>query len=188
MGVWPSRNANALPPQKNRPSALLKKKVVVLGVENAGKTSLVQKMKYGQPVSVKPTIGFNLENFKQKDIELMLFDIAGGARSMWPHYLENADVIIYVIDATRHDIFDLTRELLRTINREMRARRCLFVCALNKSDLPGAMTNQQFLADTNIAEIIDADLILTRTSTVTGEGIMDIVNKINGYFGGKWTE
>jgi small GTP-binding protein len=85
---------------KDKNSKIIRKKIVVIGLENVGKTTLVQKLKYGQAQNVKPTIGFNLESFKSNGLDLMVFDVAGGARSMWPHYLENADIIIFVVDST----------------------------------------------------------------------------------------
>lgn len=72
---------------KSKESKIIRKKIVVIGLESVGKTTLVQKLKYGQAQLVKPTVGFNLESFKSGDLDLMVFDIAGGSRSMWPHYL-----------------------------------------------------------------------------------------------------
>lgn len=67
---------------KSQSQAIIRKKIVVLGLENAGKTTLVQKLKYGQVQNVKPTIGFNLESFKSNGLDLMVFDLAGSSTSM----------------------------------------------------------------------------------------------------------
>jgi len=186
MGIT-SSSRNKLPQSSfshkpHTPADCLKKKVVVLGMPNAGKTSLVQKLRYGEPQNIKPTVGFNLETIKQDGLELMVFDIAGAARSMWSHYLENADIIIYVFDATLLTIYDITSELLKMINRHAAARRCLFICALNKTDLEAAVSNQQFLDSSHIYDFIDCDMFLLRTSTVTGDGLTTLMSKIASYY------
>lgn len=81
-------------------SAPIRKKIVVLGLEAAGKSTLVQKLKYGTADNVKPTIGFSIETFKSNGMDLMVYDISGSARSMWSHYLDGADIILYVVDAS----------------------------------------------------------------------------------------
>jgi small GTP-binding protein len=158
-----------------------KKKVVLLGIEGAGKTTLLQKIQYGEPQAIKPTIGFNLENVKTEKFDLMMFDIAGGARSMWSHYLEGADVIIYVFDSSRKDSFELQKELLKMINKEINRENFLFMCALAKSDLKGSMTNQEFLSMTKVYDYIDSDMLIQRVSAVSGEGINELVIKMTDY-------
>ena len=186
MGIT-SSSSNKLPTtsfshMQKPPGESVRKKVVVLGMQNAGKTSLVQKLRYGEPQNVKPTIGFNLETLRQDGLELMVFDIAGAARSMWSHYLENADIIIYVFDATLLTVYDTTAELLKTINKQAAARRCLFICALNKTDLDAAVSNQQFLDSSRIYDFVDCDMFLLRTSCVTGDGLATLMTKIASYY------
>lgn len=159
-----------------------RKKVVVLGIEGVGKTSLVQKLKYGQTKMVTPTIGFNMERYQNENLDLMMFDIAGGARSMWAHYMENADVIIYVVDATSEAQSEIQQELLKSLNRDHKLKNKLFICALNKADSEHAISNCDFLNSSKLIDMIDADVILIRTSSVSGEGISSLTNKISGYF------
>ena len=162
----------------------MKKKAVVLGIEGAGKTTLVQKLKYGEPQNIKPTIGFNLESLRYEGLELMVFDIAGGARSMWGHYLDNSDIIIYVFDASYSKAHDTIIELLKSINKEVRERKCLFICVLNKCDLQNAISNQEFLNEYQVYDHIDSDMFLIRTSNVTGEGLPLLLKKISSYYMG----
>ena len=58
---------------------VIRKKIVVLGLPNAGKTTLVQKLKYGETVDIRPTIGFSLEKFQSNSMDLMVYDIAGSS-------------------------------------------------------------------------------------------------------------
>ena len=179
MGVTSSKTR--LESQKGG-TASSRKKVVVLGMEGAGKTTLVQKIKYGAPQVVKPTVGFNLENIKSEHLEFMVFDIAGGARSMWSHYLEGSDAILYVFDSTRKDNVELQRELMKMMNREIKKKQFLFVAILSKCDLDNSMTNKEFLDTFKIYDFIDSDLILLRTSSLEGGSTSEVMVKLSSYF------
>ena len=189
MGITGSKQ-NGLPKQsksskkRQLSNDYMKKKAVVLGIEGAGKTTLVQKLKYGEPQNIKPTIGFNLESLRYEGLELMVFDIAGGARSMWGHYLDNSDIIIYVFDASYSKAHDTIIELLKSINKEVKERKCLFICVLNKCDLQNAISNQEFLNEYQVYDHIDSDMFLIRTSNVTGEGLPLLLKKISSYYMG----
>lgn len=177
MGIGASKKAST----ERRKATINKRKVVLLGIEGAGKTTLLQKIKYGEPQNVKPTVGFNLENVKTEKFDLMMFDIAGGARSMWTHYLEGANVIIYVFDSSKRESFEMQKELLKMINKEISKKNFLFICALAKADLKGSMTNQEFLDVSHVYDHIDSDMLLHRVSAVTGEGITELTVKLVDY-------
>lgn len=55
-------------------------KILVLGVDNAGKTTLLVHLKIGELVHTKPTIGFNVETLEYRNIKLTCFDIGGQKR------------------------------------------------------------------------------------------------------------
>lgn len=179
MGAGVSRKRRT---GSEQPQQTFKKKVVVLGIEGVGKTSLVQRLKYGETKHVMPTIGFNMERYQNANLDLMMFDIAGGARSMWSHYMENADVIIYVVDATSPTHTEIQQELLKFLNRDQKLKNKLFICALNKADSAQAISNSEFLRISKLSDMIDTDVILIRTSSVSGEGITNLTAKISGYF------
>jgi ADP-ribosylation factor protein 1 len=164
--------------------SLIKKKMVVVGLEGAGKTTLIHRLKYGNASNVKPTVGFNLDNLRTDELELMIFDVAGGARSMWSHYLENADIVMFVFDASNHNQFSLIKELITKINSQEFDKPRLFIAALNKCDLAEAMSNEEFVRETKISDLLDSDMFLVRTSATEGTGLAELVNKITGYYGG----
>ena len=161
---------------------IIRKKIVVIGLESVGKTTLVQKLKYGEPVDIKPTLGFNLESFKSNGLDLMVFDIAGGARSMWPHYLNDADIIIYVVDSTDPSSLNIVTDVFHSISTQVNESGCLFMCLLNKSDLKESFTNDLFIEKTKVYNIFNCDFLLQRTSNVSGEGIDKLLERIEGYF------
>eukprot|EP00961_Rhodomonas_salina_P220019 2974539-Rhodomonas_salina.1 len=51
--------------------------LLLLGLDNAGKTTLLYKLKLNQTVSTLPTVGFNVEEVKYKNIRFRMWDVGG---------------------------------------------------------------------------------------------------------------
>ena len=76
-------------------------KVVMLGLDNAGKTTLLNTLSQGANYEVAPTRGFNVQSFKKNDLTMQVHDIGGQASTwrLWPNFLTGAEVVIFVIDS-----------------------------------------------------------------------------------------
>ena len=87
-----------------------KLEVVLVGLENSGKTTLLNVMSAGHPVETGPTIGLNVKMVKKGGVQMKCWDIGGQAqyRSEWGRYTRGCDVIIYVVDANNKPIRALT--------------------------------------------------------------------------------
>jgi ADP-ribosylation factor protein 1 len=74
----------------------------MLGLDGAGKTTILFKLKLGEVVSSIPTIGFNVETVEYKNCKFIVWDVGGqdSIRAMWQHYYQNADALIYVVDSS----------------------------------------------------------------------------------------
>jgi GTPase SAR1 family protein len=49
----------------------------MLGLDAAGKTTITYKLKLGETVTTTPTLGFNFETVKYKNVKFNIWDIAG---------------------------------------------------------------------------------------------------------------
>ncbi|PRP79943.1 hypothetical protein PROFUN_05919 [Planoprotostelium fungivorum] len=120
-------------------------RMLVLGLDNAGKTTILYKLKLGEVVRTIPTIGFNVETVQYRNLNLTLWDAGGQDKiiALWRCYLQNTSSLIYVIDSTDRERLAKAREEMQKIleNDEMKDV-CMAVLA-NKSDLPGAMTSKE---------------------------------------------
>lgn len=87
----------------------------MLGLDGAGKTTILFKLKLGEVVSSIPTIGFNVETVEYKNIKFTVWDVGGqdSIRAMWKHYYQNADALIYVVDSSDRNRFDTAKEVLQ---------------------------------------------------------------------------
>src|SRR5258708_27566751 len=113
----------------------------MLGLDAAGKTTILYKLKINQGISTVPTVGFNVETLTYKKIKFNVWDVGGQEkiRPLWRHYFTGTQGLIFVVDsADRARIDEARQELHRIINdREM--RDALFLVFANKQDLPDAM-------------------------------------------------
>ncbi len=77
-------------------------KVVMLGLDGAGKTTILYSLKLGDVLMTIPTIGFNVEELHYKTISFMVWDVGGQEklRALWSHYFYLAKALIYVIDSS----------------------------------------------------------------------------------------
>ena len=71
-----------------------------MGLDNAGKTTILYKLKLGEVVTTIPTIGFNVESVEYKNVNMTVWDVGGQTkiRPLWQHYFENTDAIIFAVD------------------------------------------------------------------------------------------
>ena len=76
-------------------------KILLLGLDGAGKTTIIYQFKLGEQVVAIPTIGFNVEEVKYKNITFTMWDVGGQERirNMWHHYIDNSDALIFVVDS-----------------------------------------------------------------------------------------
>ena len=64
--------------------------VLMIGLDAAGKTTILYKLKLGEVVTTIPTIGFNVETLEYKNLKFTVFDVGGQdkIRPLWKHYYE----------------------------------------------------------------------------------------------------
>ncbi len=94
-----------------------KRKIVLVGLDCAGKTTILNKLKLKDHMEVVPTIGLNVETVKYKAFEFLVFDVGGKVRSLWQHYYENLDALIFVVDSTdRERLWQIKDEFIKLNN------------------------------------------------------------------------
>ncbi|CAF1123461.1 unnamed protein product [Rotaria sordida] len=130
----------------NKIASLFPKKeeirVLMFGLDAAGKTTALYVMKLGEVVTTIPTIGFNVETVEFRNIKMTAWDVGGRdkIRPLWRHYYQNTAAIVYVIDSNdRERINEACEELHRMANEDELRTRPILVLA-NKQDLPNAMS------------------------------------------------
>lgn len=118
-------------------------RILMLGLDNAGKTTILYKLKLGGKLTLTtvPTVGFNVETFKVKNITFAVWDCGGQqrVRALWRHYFTGTNALIYVVDCLDHDrLMESKQELMRVIN-DKELQGCLLIVLANKQDIPGSV-------------------------------------------------
>jgi ADP-ribosylation factor-like protein 2 len=157
-------------------------RLLMLGLDNAGKTTILKKYNGEDISSISPTLGFNIKTLEYQGYKLNVWDVGGQTtiRSYWRNYFEQTDGLVWVVDSgDKIRLEDCRRELHQLLLQERLAGASLLVFC-NKQDLAGALTLEE------IKEFLQLDNFQTRhwavvpCSAVTGEGLLEGINWIVG--------
>ncbi|OAF70750.1 hypothetical protein A3Q56_01510, partial [Intoshia linei] len=96
------------------------RRILILGLDNAGKTTILYRLQVGEVVTTIPTIGFNVESVKYNKLTFQLWDLGGQSsiRPYWRCYYANTDVIIYVVDSMDRDRMVLSSKELQLMLKD----------------------------------------------------------------------
>ena len=69
-------------------------RLLMIGLDNAGKTTILYKLKLNEVVSTIPTIGFNVENITYKNLSMTIWDVGGQLKIqiLWKYYYQGTQV------------------------------------------------------------------------------------------------
>merc|ERR1719497_163195 len=89
-------------------------RILMVGLDNAGKTTILYKLKLGEIVNTIPTIGFNVESVEYKNINFTVWDVGGQdkIRPLWRHYFEGTNGLIFVVDSNDRERTEDARDEL----------------------------------------------------------------------------
>jgi ADP-ribosylation factor 1/2 len=151
------------------------KRILLLGLDAAGKTSLLYKLKLGEQVNAIPTVGFNVETVQYKHVELNMWDVGGQdkIRALWKHYYANTDAIIYVVDAADRERFEeASEELHKLLQAEELSKACVLVYA-NKRDLPGSASAAEVAKALQLNTLRRRDWFVQDSVATVGDGLYE---------------
>ena len=77
--------------------------MLFLGLDNAGKSTLLFQLKDNQFKDTVPTVGLNVEQINYRGSSFTLWDVSGQATRLWKHYFDKINAIIFVIDSSDKD-------------------------------------------------------------------------------------
>ncbi|XP_061462139.1 ADP-ribosylation factor-like protein 2 isoform X2 [Rhineura floridana] len=101
-------------------------RLLMLGLDNAGKTTILKKFNGDEIDTISPTLGFNIKTLEHRGFKLNIWDVGGqkSLRSYWRNYFESTDGLIWVVDsADRQRLEDCKRELQSLLVEEVGAKR-----------------------------------------------------------------
>jgi len=127
-----------------------KLEVVIVGLKNSGKTTLLQVLSDGVPIDTVPTVGLNVRMIKKNNVSMKCWDLAGGEqyRGEWGRFAKGCDVIMFVVDANALYLLpDAKKELHRLLEDKDLAKTAILIVA-NKIDLEPHATEPMLIRGT----------------------------------------
>ncbi len=117
-------------------------RILMVGLDAAGKTTILYKLKLGEVVTTIPTIGFNVESVEYKNVHFTVWDVGGQdkIRPLWRHYFTNTQGLIFVIDSNDKERLSEARAELEKMLQEDELKDAVLLVFANKQDLPNALS------------------------------------------------
>ena len=148
-------------------------KIIILGIQNAGKTTILYRLSLGELVKTTPTIGSNVEEISYNNVKLQAWDLGGqeSSRAIWDVYFTNTDAIIYVIDSHSENQDDSKTQFLKLLSNEALKDAVILIFA-NKQDLSGSKSVSEIINIYGLTEIKNRIWNIQPCSAQTGEGLI----------------
>uniref|UniRef100_A0A3Q3D847 ADP ribosylation factor 5 n=1 Tax=Hippocampus comes TaxID=109280 RepID=A0A3Q3D847_HIPCM len=126
-------------------------RILMVGLDAAGKTTILYKLKLGEVVTTIPTIGFNVETVEYKNICFTVWDVGGQdkIRPLWRHYFQNTQV------------------------QEDDLKDAVLLVFANKQDLPNAMAASELTKKLGLNDMRSRTWYVQATCATQGTGLYE---------------
>merc|ERR1712151_148892 len=166
MGNWFSTVFQSLFGQKEL-------RILILGLDGAGKTTILYRLQVGEVVTTIPTIGFNVETVTYKNLKFQVWDLGGQTliRPYWRCYYSNTDAVIYVVDSCDRDRMGISKQELLAMLDEEELRSSILLVFANKQDMDQAMSPAEIAKELGLASIKNRKWQIFKTSALRNIGL-----------------
>ena len=153
-------------------------RILILGLDNAGKTTILRKFCGESVDTIEPTLGFNIKTLEHKTYQLNVWDVGGQKtiRSYWRNYFERTDGLIWVVDSADRARLEVCRtELINLLAQEKLAGASLLIFS-NKQDVQGALAADEIAAALGLKDNVSFEnrhWSIRGCSAMTGEGLVE---------------
>ncbi|VFQ98368.1 unnamed protein product [Cuscuta campestris] len=159
--------------------------VLILGIDKAGKTTLLEKLKSQflnieglPPDRIVPTVGLNIGRVEVSNSKLVFWDLGGqpGLRSIWEKYYEEANAVLFVVDAACPSRFEDAKSALEKVLRHEDLHGAPLLIVANKQDLAEAASAEELDRYLDLKKLGERVYKIQAVSAYEGIGIKESVN------------
>lgn len=150
-------------------------RILMVGLDAAGKTTILYKLKLGEIVTTIPTIGFNVETVEYKNISFTVWDVGGQTkiRKLWRHYFANTDGLIFVVDSNDRDRIKEAEQELHNMLSEEDLKDSILLIFANKQDLPNSMSTAELTDSLKLNTLRNRHWYIQATCATQGNGLYE---------------
>ncbi|PVU85556.1 hypothetical protein BB559_006936 [Furculomyces boomerangus] len=149
--------------------------IVMVGLDAAGKTTILYKLLNNVIADTYPTIGMNIETVEHKSVRFTIWDFGGteSVRLLWLRYYYHAQGIIFCIDSSDRDRIKEARDEFQNLLEDEQLKNSLIVIFANKQDLPNAMTTAEITEKLELHSISQHKWHIQPTCAISGDGLYE---------------
>ena len=150
-------------------------RLVMVGLDGAGKTSIVYHLKRGDCVSMVPTHGFDVKFVEYNNLTFTIFDVGGKdyLRPLWRHYYHDTHAFIFVVDSSDHGRLDVVTEEISKLIIEVKKKDAILLVLANKQDLPSAMSVTNIAEQLRLHSLEKKNWHIQGSCAITGDGLSE---------------
>ena len=144
-------------------------RILLLGLDNAGKTTILKNLCNEDPTETSPTRGFNVKTVQADSFKFNVWDIGGqkAIRQYWDNYYEGTDALVWVVDCADEPRLEETSLELTQILADPKMANVPVLIFANKQDLPGALSGEELK---KVLELPDDIPVYDATATSVVDG------------------
>ena len=148
-------------------------RIIIIGLDNAGKTTILYRLHLNEVEPTVPTVGFNVETVTFNNLKLQVWDLGGqtGLRPYWRCYYQDTNAVVFVIDSADRERLDIAKQELDLMLQEEELRGAPVLIMANKQDLPNAMNELEIAQGLGLTDIKNRKWSLFKVSAVQGTGL-----------------
>ena len=152
-----------------------KGKIVFLGLDNSGKTTLLHMLRDDKLVQHMPTQKPTMEELQLGALSFQAFDLGGHevARRLWREYSSATDGVVFLVDASDRDRFLECRQALDSLRGDEALARVPILVLGNKIDRPGAASEDELRITLDIYTATERPQELFMCSIVRRQGFKE---------------
>nr|XP_061814505.1 ADP-ribosylation factor 3-like [Nerophis lumbriciformis]XP_061814506.1 ADP-ribosylation factor 3-like [Nerophis lumbriciformis] len=158
--------------------------ILMVGLESAGKTTILDKLKLGKIVTSTPASGFNVETVEDENISFTAWDVGGqdSKRPYWRQLFSNKQSIIFVVDSNDRELVNEAQQELNRLLNEDELKDAVLLVLANKQDMPNAMRGPEVTEMLALHNVRHCIWHIQPTCALSGDGLYEglewLANKV----------
>uniref|UniRef100_S4RBM3 ADP-ribosylation factor-like 13b n=1 Tax=Petromyzon marinus TaxID=7757 RepID=S4RBM3_PETMA len=141
--------------------------LVMLGLDNAGKTAAVKGLQGEDLKDITPTVGFSKAEMRFGRFDVTVFDLGGGKpiRGIWHNYLAEAHGVVFAVDSSDTERLQEAHETLSAVLVDPRVAGKPLLVLANKQDKVGALGAAEVIEHLSLEQLVNDNKCICHIET-----------------------